>query len=66
MPKEIVALTSSFMNNPARILIKDEEVTLLGITQYYVILKNEYLIVKLKELLSLYPREAIFWLMNNY
>ena len=51
MPKEIVSLTSSFMNNPARILIKNEEVTLLGITQYYVILKKEW---KIETLINLY------------
>lgn len=51
MPKEIVSLTSSFMNKPARILIKNEEVTLLGITQYYVILKKEW---KIETLINLY------------
>lgn len=51
MPKEIVALTVTFMNEPAKILIKNEEVTLLGIKQYYVILKKEW---KLETLMNLY------------
>ena len=51
MPKEIVTLTSNFMNNPAKILVKSEEVTLLGIKQYYVTLKKEW---KLDTLLNLY------------
>lgn len=33
---------------------------------YYISLKNEYLIIKLKELLNLYPQEAIFWIMTHY
>lgn len=51
MPKEIVELTSNFMNNPAKILVKNEEVTLLGIKQYYLILKKEW---KLDTLMNLY------------
>jgi translation initiation factor 4A len=51
MPKEIVSLTTIFMNNPAKILVKNEEVTLLGIKQYYVVLKKEW---KLETLMNLY------------
>lgn len=51
MPKEIVQLTTNFMNNPAKILVKSEELTLLGIKQYYIILKKEW---KLDTLLNLY------------
>lgn len=51
MPKEIVNLTSNFMNEPAKILVKNEELTLLGIKQYYVILKKEW---KLETLMNLY------------
>ena len=51
MPKEIVELTSNFMNEPAKILVKNEEVTLLGIKQYYLILKKEW---KLETLMNLY------------
>jgi hypothetical protein len=28
---------------------------------YYVVLKKEYIIIKLKELLSIYPKESSFW-----
>jgi translation initiation factor 4A len=51
MPKEIVSLTAIFMNNPAKILVKNEEVTLLGIKQYYVVLKKEW---KMETLFNLY------------
>jgi len=51
MPKEIVQLTSNFMNSPAKILVKNEELTLQGIKQYYVTLKKEW---KLETLMNLY------------
>jgi translation initiation factor 4A len=41
MPKEIVSLTTLFMENPAKILVKNEELTLEGIKQYFVYLKKE-------------------------
>ena len=51
MPKGIVDMTSQFMENPAKILVKNEELTLEGIRQYYVYLKKEY---KLEVLLQIY------------
>ena len=51
MPKEIVQLTTNFMNNPAKILVKNEQLTLEGIKQYYVILKKEW---KIESLLDIY------------
>lgn len=51
MPKEIIALTNSFMSSPAKILVKNEELTLLGIKQYYINLKKEW---KLETLMNLY------------
>ncbi len=51
MPKEIVQLTSNFMSNPAKILVKNEQLTLEGIKQYYVILKNDW---KVESLLDIY------------
>lgn len=51
MPKEIVGLTTNFMNDPAKILVKNQELTLKGIKQYYVTLKKEW---KLETLLQLY------------
>ena len=41
MPKDIVEMTKKFMQNPAKILVKNEELTLEGIKQYYVYLKKE-------------------------
>lgn len=51
MPKEIVALTSNFLNDPTKILIKNDQITLEGIKQYYVILKKEW---KLESLLDIF------------
>ena len=39
MPEEVLQLTTSFMNNPERILVKKEELTLEGITQFYINIK---------------------------
>ena len=36
MPEEILELSNNFLNNPKKILIKNEELTLEGITQFYV------------------------------
>ena len=41
MPQDIVEMTKKFMQNPAKILVKNEELTLEGIKQYYVYLKKE-------------------------
>jgi translation initiation factor 4A len=51
MPKEIVTLTNNFMTNPAKILVKNEQLTLEGIKQYYLILKKDW---KLEYLLDIY------------
>jgi len=40
MPPEALEITKHFMNNPIRIIVKKEEVTLQGILQYYVALEN--------------------------
>ena len=41
MPKDIVEMTTKFMKDPKKILVKNEELTLEGIKQYYVYLKKE-------------------------
>lgn len=41
MPKEILAITNDFMRDPARILVKKENLTLEGIRQYYVAIPEE-------------------------
>ena len=41
IPREILDITSNFMRNPVKILVKEEELTLEGIRQFYVSLENE-------------------------
>jgi len=51
IPDEILDLSSRFMNNPERILIKKEELTLEGITQFYINIKiNDWKFDVLKDL----------------
>jgi translation initiation factor 4A len=43
MPKEVLAVTSSFMRDPIRIMVKRDELTLEGIKQFYIdVSKEEY------------------------
>jgi len=49
MPPELDQLTSKFMNNPNKILVKAEQLTLQGIAQYFVRLdgdEQKYLVLK--------------------
>jgi translation initiation factor 4A len=41
MPREVIELSTRFMRNPVEILVKTEDVTLDGITQYYVAVENQ-------------------------
>lgn len=41
MPDELTVLTNKFMRSPVRILVKNEQLTLEGIKQYYVALDND-------------------------
>jgi len=41
MPKELHDLTESFMKNPTKILVKNDELTLQGIAQYYINLEDD-------------------------
>ena len=41
MPEDVLQVTNSFMQNPQRILVKKDEVTLDGIQQFYVYLEQE-------------------------
>lgn len=56
MPKDIIELTKQFMNKPVKILVKNEQLTLEGIRQYYIPLKKEW---KLEILLNLYKMMEI-------
>jgi len=52
MPIEILRLTKHFMRDPAKILVKNEELTLEGIKQYYIAIEKEEW--KMDVLLDLY------------
>ena len=41
MPPEILELTKKFMRNPATILVKNDELTLEGIKQFYIAIEKE-------------------------
>ncbi|KAL9649469.1 hypothetical protein ABK040_000708 [Willaertia magna] len=52
MPSEVLEITHKFMNDPIRILVKKEELTLEGIKQFYIAVdKDDY---KLATLCDLY------------
>ena len=52
LPPEILKLTKHFMRDPAKILVKNQELTLEGIHQYYVAVEKEEW--KIEVLLNLY------------
>jgi superfamily II DNA/RNA helicase len=41
MPNEILEITKQFMRDPATILVKNEELTLDGIKQFYIAIDKE-------------------------
>ncbi|EGW34699.1 ATP-dependent RNA helicase eIF4A [Spathaspora passalidarum NRRL Y-27907] len=41
MPQDVLEVTTKFMNNPVRILVKKDELTLEGIKQFYVNVEQE-------------------------
>ena len=41
MPNEILGLTKHFMRDPKKILVKSAELTLEGISQYYIAVEKE-------------------------
>ena len=41
MPSEVLEVTTRFMRNPIRILVKKEELTLEGIRQFYIAVERE-------------------------
>ena len=41
LPDELLSITSTFMRNPIKILVKNEELTLQGISQYYINLNDD-------------------------
>lgn len=41
LPNELLSLTDKFMRNPIKVLVKAEQLTLEGITQFYIALEND-------------------------
>lgn len=41
MPADVLAVSQRFMRNPLRILVREEEITLAGILQFYVMVEKE-------------------------
>lgn len=56
MPPDVLDLTTKFMRDPSRILVKKEALTLEGIKQFYVAVEEEY---KLETLMDLYDSVSI-------
>jgi len=57
MPDNVVEIAEKYLNNPVRILLPPDEVTLKGISQYYVEVEREDW--KLPVLLDLYQQIAV-------
>ncbi len=57
MPPDVLDVTEQFMRDPARILVKKENLTLDGIHQYYVPIEEEDW--KLEALMQLYMKMEI-------
>lgn len=57
MPPEIVEMTDNFMKNPVKILVKNQQLTLEGIKQFYISLQEDS--QKFGTLLQLYKNMTI-------
>jgi translation initiation factor 4A len=57
MPSEVLEVTSCFMRNPVRVLVKKEELTLEGIRQFFVFIEKE--VWKFETLCDLYDTLSI-------
>ena len=57
MPTEVLDITNKFMNNPRKILVKQEELTLEGISQYYINVEQEQW--KIDVIMDIYKSVAI-------
>lgn len=57
MPKDVLEVTTKFMRNPVRILVKKDELTLEGIKQFYVNVEQEQ--YKLECLTDLYDSISV-------
>lgn len=57
MPQDVLEVTTKFMNNPVRILVKKDELTLEGIKQFYINVEEEA--YKLECLIDLYDSISV-------
>lgn len=57
MPPEIVEMTDKFMKDPVKILVKNQELTLDGIKQFYISLQEDS--QKFGTLIQLYKNMVI-------
>ena len=57
MPPEIIEMTDKFMKTPVKILVKNQQLTLDGIKQFYIALQEDS--QKLGTLLQLYKSMVI-------
>ena len=57
LPQEILEMTNKFMNNPVKILVKRDELTLEGIKQFFVAVEREQF--KFETLCDLYDTLTI-------
>lgn len=57
LPHDVLEMTSKFMNDPIRILVKRDELTLEGLKQYFIAVEKEDW--KFDTLCDVYPLESI-------
>jgi translation initiation factor 4A len=76
LPKEILKIIELFMNNPTRILVKKDELTLEGIKQFYIAVDEEdwklsvlcdlYKKIRIKQaIIYVNTRRKVEWLVNK-
>lgn len=76
LPKEILKIIELFMNNPIRILVKKDELTLEGIKQFYIAVDEEdwklsvlcdlYKKIRIKQaIIYVNTRRKVEWLVNK-
>ena len=57
LPKHVFMITDRFMRNPVNITVKAEQLTLEGISQYYIAIEND--VQKYETLVDLYSRFSV-------
>ena len=57
IPNEALEITERFMNNPIKVLVKKEELTLEGIKQFYIAIPKE--VWKLDALCEIYKKLSV-------